>query len=101
MYPRRLALLPPSDRREHVETSSRESEEAVETERFRLGQGSGGRARVGETEGEDRLGGKSALLAVMVMVVLVAVSVAVVCSESGVEEGSVGARRVSCGFGAC
>lgn len=88
MYPRRLALLP-SDWREHVETPSRESEEAVETERFRLGHGSGGRPRVGETEGEGKLGGKSTLLAVVVLLVTV------VCSGSGVEEGRVGAWRVS------
>lgn len=79
MYPRRLALLPPSDWREHVETPSRESEDAVETERFKLGQGSGGRVRVGEMEGEGRLAHESTLLVVVLPVVE--------CSGSGVKEG--------------
>jgi len=95
MYPRRLALLPPSDWREHVETPSRESEDAVETERFRLGHGSGGRTRVGEMEGEGRVADESTLVVVVVVVVLPVV----VCSGSGAEEGSAGvATRVSSDF---
>lgn len=82
MYPRRLALLAPSDWREHMETPSRESEDAVETERFRLGHGSGGRARVGEMEGDGRLADESMLL-VMVMVLVLLV---VACLEFGVDE---------------
>ena len=71
--------MPGSDRREDVETPSRESEDAVETERLRLGQMSGGRVRVGDMEGSSGF--------VVVVVVVVVAAMVLFWVESGAEEG--------------